>query len=71
MSLPLPPGQTARRWQLEAMDATRQALATHQAVIVSAATGTGKGSVVAGLASYCPISSSACVVSLVRLLSGW
>ena len=32
------------------MDATRQALATHQAVIVSAATGTGKGSVVAGLA---------------------
>lgn len=62
MSLPLPPGQTPRAWQVEAEEAARFALRPvpesaggppglgHQAVIVSAATGTGKGSLIAGLA---------------------
>lgn len=50
MSLPLPPGQTPRGWQLEAIEAAKVGLATYQSGIISAATGTGKGSLIAGLA---------------------
>ena len=48
-ALPLPPGQAPRAWQLEALAAARDAIKVHQAVIVSAATGTGKGSLIAGM----------------------
>ncbi len=53
MTLPLPPGQTPRRWQLAAVDAVSRAFAPpHRArrVLVSAATGTGKGTLLASLA---------------------
>ena len=46
--LPMPPGQTPRRWQLEAMDAARAGLRTWRRILLSAATGTGKGSLIAG-----------------------
>lgn len=49
MTLPLPPGFSPRAWQIEAVEAAKCALREHQAVIVSAATGTGKGSVIAGI----------------------
>ena len=52
MTLPLPPGQTARDWQLSAVDAVREAY--RRGVlrpIVHAATGTGKGTLLAGLAA--------------------
>ncbi len=53
MTLPLPPRQTPRRWQLAAVDAVSRAFAPpHRArrVLVSAATGTGKGTLLASLA---------------------
>jgi superfamily II DNA or RNA helicase len=53
MTLPLPPGQTPRRWQLAAVDAVARAMGPpHRArrVLVSAATGTGKGTLLASLA---------------------
>lgn len=53
MTLPLPPGQTPRRWQVAALDAVQRAFsAPHRArrVLVSAATGTGKGTLLASLA---------------------
>jgi superfamily II DNA or RNA helicase len=51
MTLPLPPGQTPRAWQLEALAAiTSSWRAGLSSVVVSAATGTGKGSLLAGLA---------------------
>gem|GEM_PF-4015914 len=53
MTLPLPPGQTPRRWQIEAVHAVARAMgAPHRArrVLVSAATGTGKGTLLASLA---------------------
>lgn len=49
--IPLAPGQTPRAWQLSATAAARSAFrAGMQAVIVSAATGTGKGTVLAAWA---------------------
>lgn len=49
MTLPMRPGRQPRRWQLEALDATRAMLQQHRSVIVSAATGVGKGDFIAGL----------------------
>ena len=52
-SLPLPPGQTPRRWQIDAVAAVARAFSPpHSArrVLVSAATGTGKGTLLASLA---------------------
>lgn len=51
--LPLPPGRTPRDWQLRALEAARAGIATYDAVIISAATGTGKGSLIAGIAILC------------------
>lgn len=51
-ALPLPPGQSPRQWQLDALDALRASIppvGQFQRVIVSAATGTGKGSLMAGI----------------------
>ena len=49
--IPLAPGQTPRAWQLSATAAARAAFRQGmQAVIVSAATGTGKGTVLAAWA---------------------
>lgn len=39
MSLPVPPGQTPRGWQLEAVDAAREGLQHWREVLISAATG--------------------------------
>lgn len=47
--VPLPPGMTPLRWQAEAMLAIRRYLGEHKAVLVSAATGTGKGTLIAAL----------------------
>ena len=47
--LPLPPGRTARAWQLEAVHALREASMKWRRLLVSAATGTGKGTLLAGL----------------------
>jgi superfamily II DNA or RNA helicase len=47
--VPLAPGMTALRWQVEAMLAIRKYLPEHKAVLVSAATGTGKGTLIASL----------------------
>lgn len=49
MSLPLPPGQQPRQWQLDALEAIRSGIRKYRSVLVSAATGTGKGSLIAGL----------------------
>ena len=50
-ALPLPPGQTPRAWQLQAVKAIRSAFQSGlRRVIVTAATGTGKGTLLAGLA---------------------
>lgn len=46
---PLPPGATPRRWQSEAVVALREGLKQWKSVLVSAATGTGKGTLIAGL----------------------
>jgi len=51
VTLPLAPGQRPRAWQLAATDAARAAFRQGlQAVIVSAATGTGKGTLLAAWA---------------------
>lgn len=47
--VPLPPGGTPRKWQEEAMIAIREALPRHRSVLVSAATGTGKGTMIAAM----------------------
>lgn len=47
--VPLPPGAVPRRWQEEAMLAIREALPRHRSVLVSAATGTGKGTMIAAM----------------------
>lgn len=47
--IPLPEGQTPRRWQVEAWGEIRKGLAVKSSVLVSAATGTGKGTLLAGL----------------------
>lgn len=49
-TLPVPPGQTPRRWQQEATDAIREGILTWDAVVVEAATGTGKGTLIPGIA---------------------
>jgi superfamily II DNA or RNA helicase len=41
---------TPRQWQIEAMDAIYQGMADYSKILVSAATGTGKGSLIAALA---------------------
>jgi superfamily II DNA or RNA helicase len=53
-SLPCPPGQTPRAWQLRALDALRDAgwgPEPLRRVVITAATGTGKGTLLAGLAA--------------------
>lgn len=45
--LPLPDGWTPRRWQVEAVAAIEDAWATWPSILVSAATGTGKGTLIA------------------------
>ncbi len=52
-ALPVPPGQTPRRWQVEALGALRSALPMYQSCLISAATGTGKGTLIAGIAQLC------------------
>ena len=47
--VPLAAGQTPLRWQREAMLALRKHLRDHRNVLVSAATGTGKGTLIASL----------------------
>ncbi len=56
--LPLPPGQPPRPWQLEALAAAREAFRPpapgedkreYRSIVLSAATGTGKGSLAAGI----------------------
>lgn len=47
--VPLAPGMQPLRWQVEAMLAIRKYLPEHGAVLVSAATGTGKGTLIASL----------------------
>lgn len=47
--VPLEPGKKPRRWQEEAMLSIRRYLAQHSDVLVSAATGTGKGTLIASL----------------------
>ena len=50
-TLPLPPGQTPRPWQLAAVrDVARAMSAGQRRVLVAAATGTGKGTLLAALA---------------------
>lgn len=51
MRLPCPPGQTPRAWQTQALAALRDAArgAGLRSVIITAATGTGKGTLLAGL----------------------
>lgn len=48
--VPLAPGMVPRKWQEECMIAIREGLRTNQAILVSAATGTGKGSMIASMA---------------------
>ncbi len=52
-ALPVPPGQTPRRWQVEALGALRAAMPLYPACLISAATGTGKGTLIAGIAQLC------------------
>ena len=47
--VPLAEGATPRRWQTEAMLAIRAALPQYRAILVSAATGTGKGTMIASM----------------------
>ena len=47
--VPMKPGQTPLRWQVEAMRALRVYCATHNNILISAATGTGKGTLIAAL----------------------
>lgn len=47
--VPLEPGMTPLRWQVEAMLAIRRDLREHPETLVSAATGTGKGTLAAAL----------------------
>lgn len=50
--LPVPPGQTPRRWQIAALDAVRAMMARGvRRMVISAATGTGKGTLLAGIAA--------------------
>lgn len=46
----MPAGRTPRAWQIRAIEASRVWLAGHRSGIVSAATGTGKGTVIAAIA---------------------
>ena len=48
--VPLGPGMVPRKWQEECMLAIREGLKVNQTVLVSAATGTGKGSMIASMA---------------------
>lgn len=47
--VPLATGQTPLRWQAEAMLSIRKYLPTHSDILISAATGTGKGTLIASL----------------------
>ncbi len=51
LDFPLPPGRKPRGWQIEARDALRLGLLQYDAVLVSAATGTGKGTLIAAVAT--------------------
>ena len=48
--LPMPAGQRPRAWQLRAVDAVFEGLDAYRSILGSAATGTGKGTLIAGLA---------------------
>jgi superfamily II DNA or RNA helicase len=63
----LPPGQSARRWQLAAEEAVRSAYqAGMRSVLVAAATGTGKGTFLAGLAAQAAAKGSRVLVLVHR-----
>ncbi|MFA5801250.1 MAG: DEAD/DEAH box helicase [Thermoleophilia bacterium] len=47
---PHPPNQPPRKWQEEAFQAARSGLKTWDRIIISAATGTGKGNLISGIA---------------------
>lgn len=48
--VPLGPGMVPRKWQEECMLAIREALKIYQRILISAATGTGKGSMIGSMA---------------------
>ena len=48
--LPLPAGQSPLPWQVECLDAIRAGLQRYRSLLAAAATGSGKGSLLAGLA---------------------
>lgn len=50
MTLPIRPGRSWRPWQIEATEAARAGLRAHKTGIIYAATGTGKGDLLAGIA---------------------
>lgn len=52
--IPMPPGKSPRKWQIEATNAVREAVrAGCWSMVVESATGTGKGSWLAGFAVKC------------------
>lgn len=50
--IPMPEGQEPRGWQLEAWAAIRAGLARWDSILVQAATGTGKGTLIAGWCAW-------------------
>lgn len=47
--VPMQPGAVPRRWQVESMVAIREGLKKYSRILISAATGTGKGTMIAAL----------------------
>ena len=66
MSLPLPEGQSPLRWQIECLDAIRAGLQRYRSLLASAATGSGKGSLLAGLAVLAALHGGQVVVLVHR-----
>ena len=62
MSLPLPPGRQPRAWQLAALAACREGFRSYRSILVSAATGTGKGTLIPGLAQSAAMKGRRCLV---------
>jgi superfamily II DNA or RNA helicase len=66
MSLPLPAGQSPLRWQIECLDAIRAGLQRYRSLLAAAATGSGKGSLLAGLAVLAALHGGQVVVLVHR-----
>lgn len=66
MSLPLPAGQSPLPWQVECLDAVRDGLRRYRSVLAAAATGSGKGSLLAGLAVLAVLNGGRVVVLVHR-----